>query len=55
MKQLLFVFAAFVAVSFASCNKENKVAEPETDVDTTVTTCTCPDSDSVVTATDIAE
>lgn len=43
MKKLIFVFAAFVAVSFASCGNKTSQVVPTSDSDSVVT-----DSDSVV-------
>lgn len=43
MKKLIFVFAAFVAVSFASCGNNTSQVVPASDSDSVVT-----DSDSVV-------
>ena len=35
MKKLVFMFAAFAAISFASCGNKNQSAAPTTDSDTT--------------------
>lgn len=43
MKKLIFVFAAFVAVSFVSCGNKTSQVIPASDSDSVVT-----DSDSVV-------